>query len=123
MVYRGNIGLFTFASAFKAKEVVAIKADLFLVHLLNKPKKSSKNNHKNIKILTIAISDEISIGKFEIAVRVRASNSLTYSNPNSRLTKGGVREINFVPTFTLDYLLNFFNTPTLIKIDEERAEF
>jgi FkbM family methyltransferase len=117
-----NVGVFTFASAFKAKEVVAIEADLFLVHLLNKSKKLSKNNRKNIKILPVAISDEISISKFEIAERGRASNSLTYSNPNSRLTKGGVREINFVPTFTLDYLLNFFNTPTLIKIDVEGAE-
>lgn len=39
-----NVGVFTFASAFKAKEVIAIEADLFLVHLLNKSKKLSKNN-------------------------------------------------------------------------------
>ena len=117
-----NVGVFTFASAFKAKEVVAIEADLFLVNLLYKSKRLSKNKYKNIKILPVAVSDDISISKFEIAERGRASNSLTYSNPNSRLTKGGVREVNFAPTFTLDYLLNFFIAPTLIKIDVEGAE-
>jgi FkbM family methyltransferase len=117
-----NVGVFTFASAFKAKEVVAIEADLFLASLLNKSQKLKKNRGRNIKILPVAISDEISISKFEIAERGRASNSLAYSSPNSRLTKGGVREVNFVPTFTLDSLLKVFKKPTLIKIDVEGAE-
>jgi len=119
-----NVGVFTFASAFTAKygEVLAIEPDIFLANMLNKSRKLSANKLKNINILPVAISDEISINKFEIAERGRASNSLASADSKSRSSKGGIREINFVPTFTLDYLLNFFKKPTLIKIDVEGAE-
>lgn len=121
-----NVGVFTFATAGIIKsgsgEVLAIEADVFLANMLNNSRLLEENKNINIKILPIAVSESIGISQFEIAQRGRASNSLASSDSISRTSKGGVRFMNYVPTFTVDSLLSDFKAPTLIKIDVVGAE-
>lgn len=117
-----NIGVFTFACAemIENGEVLSIEADIWLASILKKTKNLDYYNLKNIYVLPLAISDTNSILEFSIAERGRASNALTVVNGRDQM--GGVREINHVPSFTLDSLLNKFKPPHFVKIDIEGAE-
>ncbi len=134
-----NCGVFAF-SANKAKEVVAIEADPFLVFTLQE---SVRTNASNVVILAAAISSTNSLQQFSIAARGRATNFLTDRNGtgltngllNSRHDIAGeagvapaisaaavARSTIIVPTLTLDSMLDSFTPPTLIKIDVEGSE-
>ena len=94
-----------------------------LVSICDKQNKTKQLNHyckRNISVLPAAISDKNSIAKLCIAERGRASNALLEAKGRSQM--GGVREINLVPTFTLDTLLTSFDKPNFVKIDIEGAE-
>lgn len=118
----GNIGVFTFAAseiAVKGK-VICVEADIWLASIINRSKRLKHHRNKDISIVPAAISDKNSIAKFLIAERGRASNSMAEAGGRSEM--GGTREINYVPTLTLDNLLDTFGKPDFVKIDIEGAE-
>jgi FkbM family methyltransferase len=117
-----NVGVFTFACAEMVEngEVLSVEADIWLASILKKSKNLDYYNSKHIHVLPLAISDSNSILEFSIAKRGRASNALTVVKGRDQM--GGVREINHVPSFTLDSLLNKFKSPHFVKIDVEGAE-
>ena len=113
-----NVGIFTFSAAsITSGEVLSIEADSWLVTMLRKTAKLNFYKNKNICILPAAISDSKSIAKFMIAERGRACNALESAGGRSMM--GGYREMQYVPTITLDSLLESFLPPSFIKIDIE----
>ena len=117
-----NVGTFTFSAASLAQSgaVLAVEADAWLVSLLRRTASLRDYQSADIKILSAAISNENSVSSFMIAARGRASNALSEAGGRSQM--GGVRETHYVPTLTLDTLLNSFEEPDFVKIDIEGAE-
>ncbi len=116
-----NVGVFTFAASSVAHKgtVVSIEADIWLANLLRKTA-MFKEYSNNICVLPTAISNMNSVASFMVAARGRASNALEVAGGRSQM--GGVREKQYVPTLTLDTLLNTFPPPDFVKIDVEGAE-
>jgi FkbM family methyltransferase len=118
-----NVGLFSFAAAALAGDagrVLAVEADTWLVGLLRRSAACRAEKRADVEIFPSAVSDTVGVARFKIAQRGRASNYLE-SAPGSNQT-GGVREVQLVPTVTLDWLLEHFPAPNLVKIDVEGAE-
>lgn len=119
----GNVGVFTFAAADRAGprgHVVAIEADPFLANLLQKTASLPANGDLNVDILCAAAADREGVARFLVAARGRASSSLERAGHRSQA--GGTRYAQYVPTVTLDGLMQHFPGPDLLKIDVEGAE-
>jgi len=117
-----NVGVFTFAASSMAHEgtVVSIEADIWLANILRKTTKFSEYSNNNICVLPVAVSNENSISSFLVAARGRAGNALEEVGGRSQM--GGIREKQYVPTLTMDTILNTFPAPDFVKIDVEGAE-
>lgn len=111
-----NCGVFAF-SVPKARHLVVVEADPFLVHLLQM---SCAINDAEMTVLPAAVSDRVGLADFCIARRGRASNFL--AEAKGRQEAGGERGRIVVPTLTLDEMLSRFDPPDFIKIDVEGAE-
>jgi len=102
-----NVGVFTFAAASLIGagngKVLAVEADIWLAWLINRSRAFNKARGFDITVLPSAISDHAGVATFRIAARGRASNALSLAAGSSMM--GGVRELQTVPTLTLDLLL------------------
>lgn len=118
-----NMGLFSFAAAVAAGpegRVLAVEADTDLAGLLRRSADGDTGRrHAPVEILPAAVSDELSVERFHIARRNRATNHL--AGFGSAMA-GGVRATRLVPTVTLDWLAERFPAPDVLKVDVEGAE-
>jgi FkbM family methyltransferase len=113
-----NVGLFSFAAASaagSAGHVLAIEADAALAGLLRRSA-AANPAHAPVQVLSAAVSDEVSVARFHIARRNRATSHL--DGYGTTMT-GGVRYTELVPTVTLDWLALHFPAPDVLKIDVE----
>lgn len=94
-----------------------MEADPFLAHLLQD---SVGLSGVKVDIVPAAAFSERSLASFSIAQRGRASNYLSAVGGND--SSGGERARIFVPTITLDDMIDTFGPPTFVKIDVEGAE-
>jgi FkbM family methyltransferase len=117
-----NVGTFSVAAATVAHrgKVVAIEADIWLAQLVRRTAAEAAHGGR-IEVLPSAISDKCGTARFEVAERGRASNALEAVGGDSP-TSGGKRQIQLVPTLTLDALLETLPSPNFVKIDVEGAE-
>jgi FkbM family methyltransferase len=116
-----NLGLFGFAAAVMAGEegrVLAVEPDTDLVGLLRRSA-AGATGHAPVEILPAAVSDDLSVARFHIARRNRATSHLAGFGT---AMAGGVRSTRLVPTVTLDWLAARFPAPDVLKIDVEGAE-
>jgi FkbM family methyltransferase len=104
-----NVGLFSFASAARGAQVVAVEADPWLASLIHR---STLLNKLPVTALSAAVSDHAGIATLYTPEEGRSSNSLNGS---------GVGQS--VITVTLDLLLDHFAVPQVLKIDVEGKEF
>ena len=122
-----NVGVFAFAAAALAGPqgmVLAVEPDLFLTSLLQKTTELQRRNEKKIArvdILPMAISDQVGVVKFNIAARGRSTNFLDCTKGVEEA--GGIRETTSVMSVTLDWLVDYYPAPDVVKIDVETAEF
>jgi len=118
-----NIGLFTFAAAGIAQSgfVLSVEPDLWLCRLIQKSLRI-RQARANIELLPMAISGEPGISHLMIANRARAANQLKEA-PSAYTQSGGIRESQATPTTTLDWLLDHYRAPQVMKIDIEGMEF
>jgi len=117
-----NVGLFTFAAAARAGpsgNVYAIEADTWLVGLLRRSAGLEAAKRAPVNVLPVAISDTVGASRFHVANRARAAN---YLESCGSTQTGGVREAQWVVTVTLDWILEQFPAPNVLKIDVEGAE-
>jgi len=115
-----NMGLFSFAAAVMAgKEgrVLAVEPDTDLARLLRRSADAAR--HAPVEILPAAVSDDLSVARFHLARRNRATSHLAGFGT---AMAGGVRSTRLVPTVTLDWLAARFPAPDVLKIDVEGAE-
>jgi FkbM family methyltransferase len=116
-----NMGLFSFAAAVAAGpegRVLAVEPDTDLVRLL-RHSAAVNRDHAPVEVLPAAVCDELSVARFHIARRNRATSHL---DGFGTAMAGGVRATELVPTVTLDWLAVRFPAPDVIKIDVEEAE-
>jgi FkbM family methyltransferase len=104
-----NVGLFSFAAASLGAQVVAVEADIWLANLMQR---SVLLNKLPVTVLPAAVSDRQGVSKLYLSDHGRASNSLSGSGPTQT-----------VVTVTLDWMLDHFAAPQVLKIDVEGAEY
>jgi FkbM family methyltransferase len=116
-----NLGLFSFAAAAAAGpqgSVLAVEPDAVLVGLLRRTAASNRG-HAEVDVMPVAIANELTVGRFNIARRNRSTSHLDGFGTSQT---GGVRSTQLVPTVTLNWLAANFRQPDVIKIDVEEAE-
>jgi FkbM family methyltransferase len=116
-----NVGLLSFAAALAAGptgRVLAVEPDAWLVGLLRRSV-STNTGTAPVDVLPVAVSDEVGVGRFAIARRNRSTN---YLEGYGTTQTGGVRQVDLVPTVTLDWLADHFPAPDVLKVDIEGAE-
>jgi FkbM family methyltransferase len=104
-----NVGLFSFAAASLGAHVVAVEADLWLANLMCR---STVLNKLPVTVLPAAVSDRQGVSKLYLSDHGKSSNSLSGSGPAQT-----------VVTVTLDWMLNYFPAPQVLKIDVEGLEY
>jgi FkbM family methyltransferase len=121
-----NVGLFAFCAASRAGHsgsVLAIEPDLWLAQLISL---SSRHLEKTelpcakVKTLCASVSDSNSVCELEIATRARSANHLLQAGGSSQAE--GTRYRQLSPSLTLDFLLESFPPPSVLKIDVETHE-
>jgi len=120
-----NVGLFSFCAAALAGPsgyVLAIEPDFWLAHLVTR---SAKELPKHgvaapVVVLCAAAAENTGVGNFQIAERGRAANHLAETQGSSQA--GGDRYSQRTITVSLDFLLDYFPPPSVLKIDVEAAE-
>jgi FkbM family methyltransferase len=104
-----NVGLFSFAAAALGANVVAVEADTWLANLMHR---SALLNKLRVTVLPAAVSDSYGVSKLYLSDQGRASNSLRGNGPSQS-----------VVTVTLDWMLDHFPVPQVLKIDVEGMEY
>jgi len=104
-----NVGLFAFAAASLGATVLAVEPDPWLSSLL---RRSTVLNRLPVTVISAAVSDSQGLAKLYFSDDGRASNSLI-----------GDGSSQTVLTVTLDWLLNYFSAPQVLKIDVEGSEY
>ncbi len=115
-----NIGIFSLAAASRGGNVIAIEPDPWLCSLLRKTQDHPKNQKLLFEPLCAAIASECGTARLSIAQRGRSANFLEKFGGSTQT--GGTRATHLVPILTLDTLMLDGPTPTILKIDVERAE-
>jgi FkbM family methyltransferase len=117
-----NVGLFSVAAAARAGttgHVFAFEPDTWLVGLLRRTAQLHHPQCAKMSIVPAAVGGCVALRSFQIAVRSRSSNALAGYGQSQM---GGVAEEQIVPVFNLDWLLDHFAAPHVLKIDVEGAE-
>lgn len=121
-----NVGLFSFCSAAlsgKRGFVLAIEPDFWLAHLMSRSSQRLQANDytcAQVEVLCGSISDSNRISELAIAQRARASNYLIEATGSTEAK--GVRWLQPSISLTLDFLLEYFPPPSVLKIDVETHE-
>lgn len=121
-----NVGLFSFCAAARSGSsglVVAVEPDLCLANLMSRSARrvaASKVSCAEVKVLCAAISDSVRIAELCVAERARASNHLVQTQGTAQA--GRARYFQPTICLTLDFLLNCFPAPSVLKIDVESHE-
>jgi FkbM family methyltransferase len=103
-----NVGLFSFAAASTAARVIAVEADTWLANLVHR---SSLMNGLPVTVLPAAVAADQGVVELHVSHDGRASNSLNGDGPAQT-----------VVAVTLDWMLEEFPAPQVVKIDVEGME-
>lgn len=121
-----NVGLFAFSSAAMSGPsglVLAIEPDVWLAHLMDRSSREiaqKKMSAAPVRVLCASVSSEGRVSELEIAERARASNHLAGISGSTQT--GGYRHRQPTMSVALDFLLDFFPPPNVLKIDVESHE-
>lgn len=117
-----NVGLFAVPAATIAGangRVIAFEPDTWLVQLLRRSALAQSPATAPITVVPTAVASDVGIRTFVLARRSRQANSLEgYGSTQT----GGALEAITVLSVSLDWLLDYYPAPTVLKIDVEGAE-
>jgi FkbM family methyltransferase len=116
-----NMGLFSFAAAGLAGpkgRVYAFEPDAVMARLLRRSARLNPGAAA-VEVVPCAVAQDLSLARFEIARRSRASNALEGFQLSE---SGGVREVETTMTVSLDWLAERLPAPDVLKVDVEGAE-
>jgi FkbM family methyltransferase len=119
-----NVGLFSLCAAANAGRsgfILAIEPDFWLAHLITRScQESARYPCSKVQVLCASISDSHYVSGLEIAERARASNHLVGTTGSTQAR--GQRCVQPTVSLTLDFLLDYFPPPSVLKIDVETHE-
>lgn len=113
-----NMGTFAIPAATRARFVLGFEPDTFNQRLLQRSK--AANPDLKIEILPVAVSDTVGTARLGIAAKGRASNSIDAAAFSGN--RGEMIDSFSVITITLDWALDHFPAPDLVKCDAEGVE-
>jgi FkbM family methyltransferase len=119
----GNMGLFSFAAALKAKRghVYSFEPDIDLARALLRSLQRPRNKELPVSIIGLALSDADGTAEFQIAKYGRSMNKFDgVGRWHDELFEASQRRT--VPTLRMDVAAKSLKPPTVIKIDVEGAE-
>ena len=121
-----NVGLFSFCAAALAGRsgfVLSVEPDIWLAQLIARSSRqlmSPRFSCSNVEVLCASVSDTNRVSRLEIAERARASNHLVDAAGSTQAS--GSRHVQLSSSVTLDFLLDYFPKPSVLKIDVETHE-
>ena len=119
-----NVGLFSLCAAAttgRSGFVLSIEPDFWLAHLITRScQEIAQYPCSKVQVLCASISDSNRVSSLEIAERARASNHLVGTTGSTQAS--GPRCIQPTVSLTLDFLLDYFPVPSVLKIDVETHE-
>ena len=117
-----NLGLFAFSAAAVAGplgQVFAFEPDPWLIQAMRKSARIQAGEAAPVTVVPVAVAATTAPRRFLIAKRSRAASHLAgYGSTQT----GGTAEEHVVVAVSLDWALDFFPPPRLLKIDVEAAE-
>jgi FkbM family methyltransferase len=118
-----NVGLFSLcAAATSGRSGFVLSIEPFwLAHLITRScQEIAQYACSKVQVLCAPISDSNRVSSLEIAERARASNHLVGTTGSTQAS--GPRCIQPTVSLTLDFLLDYFPVPSVLKIDVETHE-
>lgn len=121
-----NVGLFSFCAAARAGQsglVLAMEPDFWLADLIMRSSQKldrARYECADVRVLCASLSSSSRISELEVAERARASNHLVEAVGSTQAKAS--RHSQLTVSLTLDYLLDYFPAPTVLKIDVETHE-
>jgi FkbM family methyltransferase len=121
-----NVGLFSFCAAALAGpsgSVLAIEPDVWLAQLINRSGwrwKQLQASAAPVKVVCAAASDRSQVNHLQISARSRAASHLSGSQGSTQFE--GHRFSQPALSVPLDFLLDYFPAPNVLKIDVETHE-
>lgn len=119
-----NVGLFSFCASARSGSagfVLSVEPDFWLAHLMNRSSRElARHGCSRVEVLCASISDSNRVSKLEIAQGARASSHLAEAIGSNQAR--GVRCLQATVSVTLDFLLDYFPAPSVLKVDVETHE-
>lgn len=121
-----NVGLFSFCAAVLSGPsgfVLSVEPDLWLAQLVGRSSQElSLNGNKcsRVQALCASISDSNRVTELKVSERARSSNHLVEAFGTTQAQ--GTRYTQLTVSLTLDFLLEHFPPPSVLKIDVETHE-
>ena len=121
-----NVGLFSFCAASLSGQsgfVLSVEPDLWLAQLVDRSsQKLSPGRRKcsRVQVLCASVSDSNRVTELNIPERARSSNHLVDAFGSTQAQ--GSRCTQLTVSLTLDFLLEHFPPPSVLKIDVETHE-
>jgi len=121
-----NVGLFSFCAAARAGRsgsVLSVEPDFWLAQLIGRSARELNRrgcDSAPVRVLCASISEASQISELEVAERARASNHLVGAIGSNQAKASRYSQVTV--SLTLDYLLNYFAAPDVLKIDVETHE-
>jgi FkbM family methyltransferase len=121
-----NVGLFSFCAAALAGPsgfVLSIEPDLWLAQLVDRSSQElslSRSTCSCVQVLCASVSDSSRVTELSISERARSSNHLVHASGSTQAK--GSRYNQLTVSLTLDFLLEHFPPPSVLKIDVETHE-
>jgi FkbM family methyltransferase len=120
-----NMGVFSICASIRtgaSGKVLAIEPDSWSASLLRRSIALNREKLAQLKLLQVAVGNNISVEELEVPQRGRAGTHLKIAGGAGRSLIGSARETHLVPTLPLDWIAERFEPPDVLKVDVDGAE-